>query len=77
MTTNKNTSVDRVIDAKELVRIVPVSIMHIWRMEQAGKFPARIRLGSKKVGWILSEVMAWIEAKKTERGSERAEMDRG
>ena len=68
MTTIKSTGVDRVIDAKELVRIVPVSLMHIWRLERAGEFPARIRLGSKKVGWILSEVMAWIEAKKTARG---------
>ncbi len=35
--------------------------MHIWRLEQAGTFPKRIKLGPNRVGWLLSEVEQWIE----------------
>lgn len=60
---------DRIISSKELLVILPYSQMNIWRMEQAGKFPRRIKLSSNRVGWSLREVEAWIEARKAERQS--------
>jgi prophage regulatory protein len=59
--------IDRIILAPERRVLVPYSDMHIWRMEKDEKFPRRIRLGPNRVGWILSEVIEWIEAKKAER----------
>ena len=59
---------DRIIDRKERRGIVPYSDMHIWRMEKAGKFPRRVRLGPNRVGWSLLECLDWIAAKKAERG---------
>lgn len=35
----------------------------IYRLEAAGKFPARIRLGEHSIGWLASEVEAWIESR--------------
>lgn len=58
---------DIIISKKQLLKMVPYSGMHISRLEQAGKFPPRVRLGENRVGWMLSEVRAWIAAKKQQR----------
>jgi prophage regulatory protein len=64
---NKRTT-GLIINAAERRRRVPFSDMHIWRLEKAGKFPKRIKLGEHRVGWDLDEVMAWIEDRKARRG---------
>ncbi|MGQ9370395.1 helix-turn-helix transcriptional regulator [Azospirillum sp. ST 5-10] len=46
--------------------------MHIARLEHAGKFPRRIRLGERAVGWIEEEVDAWIEQRARARDVEAA-----
>ena len=59
---------DRIILAPERRQLVPYCDMQIWRMEKAGKFPKRIKLGPHRVGWSLREVLDWIDARKAERG---------
>ena len=59
----------RMITRKELRQLVPYCPQHILRLEKAGKFPKRIRIGKRRVGWWLHEVLAWIEAR------QRAEAD--
>ncbi len=58
---------DRIILAPERRQYVPYSDMHIWRMEKAGTFPKRIKLGPHRVGWSLQEIIDWIDARKAER----------
>jgi len=58
---------DRIILASERREIVPYSDMHIWRLEQDGQFPKRIKLGPNRVGWSLQEVLDWIEERKAAR----------
>lgn len=41
------------------------------RLEQAGRFPVRIRLSGACVCWDREEVLSWIEARKAERTSWR------
>lgn len=60
-------SEDRIITAPERRQLIPYSEMHIYRMEKAGTFPKRIKLGPNRVGWSLSEVLEWIDARKAER----------
>ena len=60
-------SIDRIILAPERRVLVPYSDMQIWRMEKDEKFPRRISLGPNRVGWILSEILEWIAAKKADR----------
>lgn len=60
---------DRIIRAPERRILVPYSDMHIWRLEQAGTFPKRIKLGPHSVGWSYSEIMDWIDTRKNERGA--------
>ena len=63
---------DRIVSAKERRRLIPYSDMHIWRMERAGTFPKRIKLGPHRVGWSLRELLEWIEARKAEREPDAA-----
>lgn len=49
------------ITRKELLLLVPYTITHIYRLEAAGRFPARVQIGQRRVAWRLSEVLAWLE----------------
>jgi prophage regulatory protein len=46
---------------------IPWSRMHVDRLEKAGKFPRRIRLGAATVVWIEAEIDAFMAAKLAER----------
>ena len=63
----KKPSDGQIIDAAELRELIPFSGSFFWRLENRGKFPKRIKLGDRRVGWDRAEVMAWLEAKKSER----------
>ncbi len=61
---------DRLVGKKELRIIVLYSDAHIARLEAAGQFPKRVRLGNGprcRVGWVQSEVQAWWQAKLASR----------
>jgi prophage regulatory protein len=36
---------------------------HLWRMEQAGKFPKRVPIGPGRHGWVESEIDEYLEMK--------------
>ena len=56
-----NEYLPRVITRRELGGLVPYCPQHILRLEKKGKFPKRIKVGERRVGWWLHEVMAWLE----------------
>ncbi len=58
-----NEQLPRVITRRELRLLVPYVPQHILRLEKKGKFPKRIKVGERRVGWWLHEVMAWLEQK--------------
>lgn len=64
---------DRIVSAKERRILIPYSDMHVWRLEQAGQFPKRVRLGPNRVGWSERELQQWITARKAERTDTRGE----
>ena len=57
----------RLIDGHELKKRVPYSPVHIRRLEQAGKFPKRVKLGKNRVAWVEAEVESWCQARVDER----------
>ena len=57
----------QLIDKKELTKLVKYSPEHIARLEKAGQFPKRLRLGQNRVAWMLSEADAWIEERLVKR----------
>lgn len=58
---------DRIIRKPELRKIVGLSDTSIWRLEKSGEFPKRVQLGAGAVGWLLSEVMEWLDGKAESR----------
>ena len=57
----------RLLDKKRLRELVLYSPQHVQRLEDAGKFPKRVRLGQGRVGWIEEEVLAWLQVRIQER----------
>lgn len=55
----------RIITKRELRQMVPYTPQHILRLEKLGRFPKRIRFGERRVGWLLSDVEAWIAARRS------------
>ena len=53
----------KLVSKKELKSVfgVPYSFAHIARLEAAGEFPKRVRLGACRVAWVAEEVQAWID----------------
>lgn len=43
----------------------------LWRWEQLGRFPRRVRLGSNIVAWIQSEIDDYLARLAVERGAGR------
>jgi len=59
----------KLVTKKELriVYGVPYSFAHIDRLEAAGQFPKRVRLGACRVAWLAEEVEAWIDERIAKR----------
>ena len=53
----------RIITKRELRTMVPYTPQHILKLEKLGRFPKRIRVGERRVGWLLSDVEAWISSR--------------
>ncbi len=54
---------DMIIRKPELRKITGLSDTTIWRLEKAQKFPKRRRLSYSAVGWLLSEVLDWVDSR--------------
>ena len=58
----------RILSKKDLRALVLYSPAHIDRLEKAGLFPKRVQLGPCRVGWVESEVEAWLHERLERRG---------
>lgn len=57
----------QLITRPELLKLVPYTIRHIYRLEKAGKFPSRVKVGANRVAWVQSEVLRWLELRVADR----------
>ncbi len=55
------------INGHELKIYIPYSPQQLRRLEAAGKFPRRVRLGPNRVGWVRQEIELWLAARLEER----------
>ena len=62
----------KILSRIQLAELLPYSLSHIARLEKAGRFPKRIKLGANRVGWLESEIDQWIEARVNARNGEVA-----
>jgi prophage regulatory protein len=59
--------VTRFLSKKQVKAICLYSFQHTKRLEDAGKFPKRVRLGNGRVGYVEDEIEAWCKARIEER----------
>ncbi|WP_413895448.1 helix-turn-helix transcriptional regulator [Rhodoferax sp.] len=58
------------LSKKQLKEFVLYSPQHVQRLENAGQFPKRVRLGNgprSRVGWIKQEVLDWLQKRIDQR----------
>jgi prophage regulatory protein len=51
---------ERLLRTNEVLDRTGLGRTTVWRMERAGQFPPRRQIGGGIVGWLESEVDAWI-----------------
>ena len=51
----------KILKASDVALMTNLSRVTIWRLENKGKFPQRIKISTKRVGWLEDEVTKWIE----------------
>ena len=49
-----------ILNVKDVSLITKLSRVTIWRLEKEGKFPPRIKISQKRIGWRKDEVAKWI-----------------
>lgn len=54
---------DGLIREPAVIQLTGLSSSTIDRLEHAGDFPARVRIGPRSKGWIKREVKHWIESR--------------
>lgn len=54
---------DRIIRRNQMLELVGISRATQWRMEKAGLFPTRVKVGKWAVGWHLEEVEEWLRVR--------------
>ncbi len=57
----------KMLSKHQLKELVLYSPQHIARLEKAGKFPLRVKLGPNRVGWVEEEVQDWLQTRLDER----------
>jgi prophage regulatory protein len=60
---SKGNTIMKLLRIREVMEITCLSRMTLYRMEKAGDFPRRRRLGINSVAWVEDEVNTWIEAR--------------
>ena len=65
----------RILSKKDVRALVLYSPAHIDRLEKAGRFPKRVQLGPCRVGWVESEVLAWLDERIAARGAGQSAAD--
>lgn len=54
---------DRLVREKERYEITSISRTQAWKLEREGTFPPRKSIGKKSCGWLLSDLLCWIQTR--------------
>lgn len=59
------------VGERDRKRMSSLSRVQAWRLEKLGLFPRRIQISPGRVGWLKSEIEAWIKERADRRESAR------
>lgn len=54
----------KIIRPNELAKMLSVSKVTLWRMENRGEIPPRIKISKRAVGWLESDIEEWLNSLK-------------
>jgi prophage regulatory protein len=54
---------DRLLRESEVAAMVGLGRTTRWEMERRGEFPRRRQISAHKVGWLESELLAWMQSR--------------
>lgn len=57
-------TLDKVLKPREVAEITGLSATTIWRERQRGTFPDPIKISAGRLGWRVSDLNAWLEARR-------------
>jgi len=69
MSTESPTFTDRIVREAERRAITGVSQSRWYELMAKGLAPKPVRIGGRAVGWLLSELLSWVAARKVARDS--------
>jgi predicted DNA-binding transcriptional regulator AlpA len=55
----------RILDVKETAVFLSLSVPSVRRLHRAKQIPEAVRLSSRRIGWKLGDLIAWLEARQT------------
>lgn len=62
---------DRFIDFIEVQKIIPLSKSRYYALMKQGRVPCSVKIGDHRACWLLSECIAYANAKIQERNNKR------
>ena len=54
---------DRILRKKEVLEMVGMCYVSIWKMMARGEFPRSIQISPRAVGWRESEILDWLKSR--------------
>jgi prophage regulatory protein len=60
---------DAILRLPQVRRITGLSRSSIYAMQESNHFPQSLKLGARAVGWLESEVRAWLVSRAENRGT--------
>lgn len=51
------------IREEDVLRMTAVSHATLWRRRARGEFPEPQKVGTRSIGWLATEVAAWLDAR--------------
>ncbi len=60
---------DRILRMPDVLELVPYSRAHLYRLIEAGEFPRQIKCGRNRIGFLESEVLAWLSERVAARSN--------
>lgn len=53
----------RILSARDVREVTGLGRTTVWRLEREGKFPSRVRLSERRVGWRADDVELWAKSR--------------
>jgi prophage regulatory protein len=60
----------KILSPNDVVKITGLSRTTIWREEKRGKFPKRVQLSERRVGFMEAEILNWAKSRLHVDGSQ-------